>query len=96
MARNKLMRFLKENKEGLIGGAIIGYVVGKFFIPSDFDFSVVAQSESIIDVAKSVGTTALEFAKTKVILATTIIGATLGAIVDSMFKEGAWRRWFKW
>ena len=77
-----LKQFWKNYKEGLIIGAISGYIVGRFFLPTDFDFSVIAQTSSIIDVLQGAGTTALEFAKTKVILTFTIIGAVLGTIVD--------------
>ena len=61
----KLWKLLKTNKEGIIIGAVVGYIVGRFLIPADFDFSIIMQSQSILDTFKSAGTTAIEFAKTK-------------------------------
>ena len=78
---------IKKNKEGIIIGGIIGWVVGKFFIPPGFDFSVIMQSQSLLDNFFSVGKTSIDIAKNKVIIATTIIGATLGYITDSLFPE---------
>tara|TARA_Y100000310_G_scaffold25289_1_gene24195 strand:- start:1114 stop:1395 length:282 start_codon:yes stop_codon:yes gene_type:complete len=83
-----IQKILNENKEGIIIGAIAGYVIGSFFLPESVQLNVVADSFGIIDNLKQASTTALEFAKTKVVVATTIIGATLGFVIDNQMKEG--------
>lgn len=84
----KIFKLLKQNKEGIIIGAIIGWVVGKFFLPSDFDFSIVAQSQSIFDPLIESGKDTIELAKTKVTFATTLIGAGIGFVLDFFTTEG--------
>lgn len=91
-----LKKIFWENKEGILLGAIAGYLIGRFMIPADFNFSVVAQSNSILDTFKSASTSAIEFAKTKVIWGTTIIGASLGGIIDSQLKEGFLKKFKRW
>ena len=98
MQKINLTQFLKENKEGLIIGAVVGFVIGKWLLPSSFDLTPVAESQGIIDTFKSAGTTAIEFARTKIIWATTLLGTAVGGLIDSLFKEGylmnKLRRWF--
>ena len=89
---NQITGFLGRNREGIIIGGIAGWLIGKFFIPSDFDFSVITQTQGILDPFISAGKSAIELAKTKVIWGTTIIGATLGAVLDEITPEG---RFFK-
>ena len=33
-----IKKTILDNKEGIIIGAIVGYVVGKYFLPADLDF----------------------------------------------------------
>lgn len=86
-------KFFWENKEGIITGAIVGFVISKFFLPESFDFSVIQQSYGLIDIIKGTGTSVLEIAKQKVIIAFTIIGASVGLALDMNVKEGEWKKW---
>lgn len=83
--------YILENKEGILVGALIGFIIAKFFFPQDIDITLIAQTQSIVDVFKSTGTTAIEFAKTKVMLGLIVISAFIGMILDSLLKEGWWK-----
>lgn len=87
-----MLRFIKENKEGIIIGGIAGYVAGKYFL-GDIDLASISQTQSIIDPLISAGKSAIEIAKTKVVIVTTIIGMGIGVIVDNQIKEGWLGRW---
>ncbi len=89
----KLLRFLKENVEGILIGGAVGFIFAKFFLPETFDFSMVQQTFGLMDVIKGTTETTLEWAKTKVIVAFTIIGSGIGLIIDMNLKEGWWRKW---
>lgn len=78
----KAINLLKKGKEGLIIGLIAGYVIGRWFLPDSLDLNAIAQTQSLIDVARTAGTTAIEFAKTKAIIGTMIIAGTIGFLVD--------------
>jgi hypothetical protein len=85
--------FLWRNKEGIIIGAITGFIIGKWILPMiGFDYSVMVQDYSVIDTLKSTGLSTLEWAKTKAIYLTTIFGAIIGTIIDEFTPE---KRWFK-
>jgi len=88
---NNLKKFLWENKEGIIIGGIIGYVVATRFLPSNFDISVVQQTQGVIDLVSS--GTPIEIAKTKVTWAFTIIGSAIGMVMDMNLKEGWYKKW---
>ena len=87
-----IKRIIRQNKEGIIIGAIVGYLFGKFFL-NDIDVSSIIQTQSVIDSLISAGKSSVELAKSKVVLATTLLGAVMGFIVDSQLKEGFFRRW---
>ena len=79
------------NKEGIIIGGIGGYLIGKFFF-GDINLTALTETQGIIDPFISVGKSTIELAKTKVVIMTTLIGATLGAFIDNELKEGFLRR----
>lgn len=83
----KITKLLRENKEGIFIGGIVGFLAGNYFLPT-FDLNVISQSFGVIDSIKPVSTTLIEFAKTKIMISSTIIGAIIGFIVDYNFKEG--------
>jgi uncharacterized membrane protein YqgA involved in biofilm formation len=83
-----LTNFIKLNIQGILIGAGIGFIVGKFILPTYFDYSTIAQSYGVIDNLQTIGTTSLEWAKTKTIYITTIIGAVIGMFVDEYIPEG--------
>jgi len=83
----KIMKLLNKGKEGLVIGAIVGFVVGKFFFPSEV-LSIITQSQSIIDPLKNVATPAIEFAKTKAVLGMILLGSTIGFLIDINTPEG--------
>ncbi len=85
---SELKSFLWRNKEGAIAGIIIGFIVGKFILPTYFDYSTIAQSYGVIDNLQTIGTTSIEWAKTKTVYLTTIIGGIIGMFVDEMIPEG--------
>ncbi len=85
---NELTNFLKNNIQGILIGAGIGFIVGKFILPTYFDYSTIAQSYGVIDTLQNVGTASIEWAKTKTIYLTTILGAVIGMFVDEMIPEG--------
>ena len=41
--------FMKENIQGILTGAAIGYLVYKFFVPQTTDFSIIQTSYGLID-----------------------------------------------
>lgn len=90
----KIVQVLRQGSRGLIFGAIIGFIVGKFVAPTTVDLSVIVQSQAIFDPLISAGQTALEFARTKVVTASTLIGAAIGFVLDffttpnTFFKRG--------
>lgn len=90
----KLKKLLYENKEGILIGGIIAYLVWRFMLPATFDFQAVVQSQGVIDMFKTAGTTTIEFAKTKVMWGMILIGAFLGFVIDYSMKERWWKKWF--
>ena len=84
---SKLISFLNVNREGIIIGAIVGFLVGKFILPDYIDMSIVAQTAGIVDVLQSGATSAVELAKTKIVWASTILGAGFGLLIDMGMKE---------
>lgn len=92
----KIINFIKKNKMGLIVGAVVGYLMGRFVFPMYMEYSVIANTNSILDPLKSAGTTLLDFAKTKVIIVSTLFGAFVGGLIDSRVNQEKWlRRLFK-
>ena len=62
----RLKKFLWENKERIIVGAIVGYVIGRWFLPSTVDLQAIQQTYGLVDVVRGATTTSLEFAKQKI------------------------------
>ena len=88
---SKLISFLNVNREGILIGAAVGFLVGKFILPDYIDMSMVAQTAGIVDVLQQGATNAVELAKTKIVWASTIFGAGVGLLIDMNLKE---RKWF--
>lgn len=84
---SRLFSFLNSNKEGILIGAAVGFLVGKFILPNYIDMSMVTQTAGIVDVLSQTATSTIELAKTKVVWASTIFGAGIGLIIDSHIKE---------
>lgn len=93
MSLKNIQRFFWENKEGMIVGAIAGYLVYQFALPADFNFSMVTSTFGLIDTLSSVATSTIELAKTKVMWAFIIIGAGIGTAIDMSLKEGWYKKW---
>ena len=87
-----IKKILWENKEGITLGAVVGYVMGRWFLPDIVDFSMVMQTEGIIDVVAGAGKSAMELAKTKIIWGSTFIGGLVGGYLDSLLPEGFLRK----
>ena len=84
-------KILWENKEGIIIGIIVGDLTARYFLPQIIDFSMITQTQGIVDILSSAGKTTLEIAKTKLIWAGRIIGALVGLYIDSILPE----KWYK-
>ena len=94
--QNKYLKRLWEIKEGLIIGGAIGFLIGKYILPTQFDLNSIAQTQSALDFIKPLTSNIIEFAKQKIIIATTLVGALAGGFVDAMLPENFfWKRWFK-
>lgn len=90
---NKILKRIYDTKEGLFFGALAGFLIGKYLLPYAFDLQAVASADSILNFVKTTGTSIIEFAKTKIIISSTICGALIGAFVDDYFPEGKfWRK----
>ncbi len=79
-------------KEGILIGGALGFIAGKWLLPNVFDLNSIAQAQSALDFIKPITTTIITFAKTKLIVATTLVGALAGAIIDDMVPEGFLKR----
>ena len=94
----RIKQGLWENKEGIILGGLIGFLLGKFVLPTTFDLQAIAQANSVLDFVKAGTSNIIEFAKTKIIIASTIVGSLAGGIIDNMMPERfvmkRWR-WFR-
>jgi hypothetical protein len=86
-----ILNFLKSNIQGIIAGAAVGFVIGKWILPMiGFDYSVMIQDYSVLDTLKSTGSTTIEWAKTKAVYLMTIIGAGIGMFIDEYLPERKW------
>lgn len=83
----KLISFLNSNKEGILIGAVVGFLVGKFILPNYIDMSMVTQTAGIVDVLTETAANTIELAKTKIVWASTIFGAGIGLLLDMGMKE---------
>lgn len=92
ISKNEIKRFFFENKEGIVIGGVVGYILGKYFLQDYFDMSIMGQTFGIIDVVKGATASTIELAKTKIIWASTIIGAVIGMILDNALPEKFWRK----
>ncbi len=88
----KIIGLLRENKEGLILGAIAGWIVGKFIAPTFIDLSVLTQTQGILDPIISGGKSLVEIGKSKLTIMTTILGAGIGVVIDMLVPEGKFFR----
>ena len=87
--------FMKENIQGILTGAAIGYLVYKFFVPQTTDFSIIQTSYGLIDGLVGVGIKGtVELAKTKLMWTYIILGALIGLLIDANNKEGFLRKVF--
>ena len=84
---SKIKNLIWVNKEGILIGAAVGFLVGKFILPDYVDMSMVAQTAGIVDVLQQGATSAVELAKTKIVWASTILGGAIGLIIDMGMKE---------
>ena len=83
-----IKRFMWVNKEGAVVGGIVGYVVFKFYpkIVNEFFMNQQAvQSIGLIDKVKDF-IPVTDFVQFKLMLLFIIIGASLGVLVDMMYK----------
>ena len=89
----KWTKFIWEIKEGLILGALAGYVLGKYLFPNNvIDMNAVMQTQTVLDMMKSASQPAMEFAKDKLIIGCTIVGGLIGTVIDAMIPENKWKR----
>ena len=93
--KTDIKKFLTENKEGIIIGGIVGYIIGKYFLQGTIDLSSVTETQGIIDIISGTTKSTIELAKTKIVLASTIIGSFIGAYIDSILPEQDIKGWFK-
>ena len=85
----EIWSFFKNNKEGLVLGYFIGWIIGKYFLEGFVDLNSVAQNtNSLIDVFNSAKSGTIELARTKIAHAAGAFGALIGAFVDSHYQEG--------
>lgn len=82
---NQIISYLKRNKEGIIIGAIVGWLVSTFISPTTFDATLIAQS--IVDPLIP-GESVIEIAENKITIALIFLGATVGSILDEITPEG--------
>lgn len=82
------MRFLRENKEGIIIGAIVGWAISRFVAPQFIDLSILTQTQGVLDPFISAGKSLTEIAKTKLTVILVVLGAGIGAAVDMAVPEG--------
>ena len=88
---NRVKSFLLVNKEGIIIGSLIGFLVGKFILPDMIDFSLMGQTFGLIDIIQEGSKSAGEIAKTKLVWASTILGGTIGLLIDMSLPENKGR-----
>lgn len=89
ISRKEIFKFFKRNKEGILIGGIIGFIIGKFFLEGFVDLNIIASNtNSFLDVLNTAKSGTIELARTKIIWASSIFGAMIGAFVDESLPEG--------
>ena len=85
-----LQKIIWENKEGIIIGGVIGYFLSKSLFPSMVDFSVITQTQGMIDILAS--GSPLDIAQVKLSAVSSVLGSLIGGYVDSLIPEGRFFR----
>lgn len=91
MNKAKLKRFVWNNKEGILIGGLVGYLFSRFFLPDYINLNTIIQTQGLIDIITS--SSGIELAERKIRVAFTVIGATIGMVIDMNLKEGWYRKW---
>ena len=80
-------KYIYPNKEGMIIGGVIGYFIGKYFLVNLIDLPSINQTQGVLDFIMATKTSAIELAKTKLAIASSIIGASVGGYIDYQIPE---------
>lgn len=83
---NKYVRMFWNLKEGLIIGAIAGIGVA-YVMKSQFDFSFALTSTGLLDSVLDKTQPIQDFAFQKSTIAFALVGAAIGAVVDSIWGK---------
>lgn len=93
MSWNKIKRKLIENKEGFFYGAIVGFLF--WLVVKTIGIDLTFMQFGIIDYFKPAYYSLQDFASTKLLIASIIVGSLLGAAIDNILPEHWIRRYFR-
>lgn len=84
---NLIKKDIKQNKEGLIAGAVIGLLAAHYTISQGVDLTSVAEAgKGLLDTVMA-RKSAIEVATTKVYMTFSFFGAGIGYLIDKFMPE---------
>ena len=96
MKKINLKQFFKQNWQGMVAGAVGGVVLYYVAPMLGYDLTPMTQqlvqTQSVADTFIATSKTAIEQAKTHLVISFAIIGAGVGTIIDYLVPENWWRR----
>lgn len=84
-------RNLWENKEGLLGGAVTGFLVGLWAISQGYDTTFTLTSQGVFD-SVTVMWDAAKVANWKFLTGLMLIGSFFGYVIDSLVPEMTFKK----
>lgn len=81
-----IQSWLRKNKEGMIIGALVGFLVYSYMVHQGADFMTLYNNQAIFDKVVSSTISVQEVVKVKAVWIYMAAGTIVGGIIDALYK----------